>query len=167
MSMTRCIKTHLEIREELYTKLGAPPHSPLRDSTYLCPHMAWVETYLSWLADGLGEMPQVKEAWDCDDYMMWAIVEAARCKAEGSMNPFLGFSLCGVYLRISPTATQFLGIPLVGNRAVKSHACILLRVADADGGKWWVIEPQTSQKVLYEEAINSDLVVSVDYVLGL
>lgn len=165
--MKSCIKTHLEIREELYTKLCAPPHSPLRDASYIAPRWKWIAMYCNWLTDGRRDMPQVLDKWDCDDYMMWAITEAALCKAEGSMDSFTGFALCGVYVRINPSAQEFLGIPLAPGRVAISHACILVRDADEDGGVWWILEPQTSKMIAYEAAIKTSLIVSIDYVLGL
>lgn len=141
------IKPAAEIEYELRHELRIDYVRAPVDSEIFLPSVDWLRQFGRWLAAN-PPSPYVAEAWDCDDFAIWARVEASKAWLAARDERISGHGLG--YCEVWTNSHEFWSNV---NTGLGKHAWNLCKTRD-DG--WHFLEPQTGRTIEYEKAKTPD-----------
>lgn len=136
--------------------------SPARDSSLMLPEESWIREFGEWIRGERLRLPSYSsQSWDCDDYSLWASVEASKCRALASGDS--GHSVFVCY--ITGNRGRELNGLTFGDQL--EHSCLIILDSTE---KWWFLEPQNGSYApalenLVDDSHPNRAVVSVDYLI--
>ena len=137
-------------RKEL-EDLGSTCNRP-RDRNLFCPSLEWIKQFGFYL-DGIRDLGQ-PEAWDCDDFSLWAVVEASKaCHAAAVHQGFgnIGHTFC--FMEVN------LWGPMNGIEPDTIPLAHAINVVKTNRNELLFFEPQSGQFCEANKAIRDGLVV--------
>lgn len=136
-----------ELQQMGFAKISSP-----RDRMVLCPSARWLDDFGDWCE--LHRDPYLKEAWDCDDFALWGVVQAGRALAR----KYSGFGHAVLYaaVQILP-GCELLRVP--GGEKGSRHALNLIRCEDG----WYWFEPQNGMHAEHGDCWT--MIGALDFVL--
>lgn len=123
-----------------------------RDDVLFCPAREWLDNFAEYLQETLAVGS--KEAWDCDDYALNAVVQASIACKDAELDS--GHTFIYVTVRLWGDLLGVSATNLVG------HALNLVRT---DDGALWLFEPQNGRFCDAKVEIDSGTVVPVHALL--
>ena len=113
----------------ILTDVGFDVPAIPRDRKLFLPSPGWLDAFAHWM---FGRRNLFRaEAWDCDDFAMWAVVEAAQANADSRREIGNAF-LYATFMYHKPV----LDIPAGGHSA---------NIVYCDDEKLWLFEPQNGR----------------------
>jgi hypothetical protein len=143
-----------ELQQMGFAKISSP-----RDRMVLCPSARWLDDFGDWCE--LNRDPYLKEAWDCDDFALWGVVQAGRALAR----KYSGFGHAVLYAVVDIAGNGTGGTGGTGGTsglfgvAGGRHALNLIRCEDG----WYWFEPQNGQHAEHGDCWT--LIGALDFVL--